>query len=160
MSARPFAHPFLLALPVRLAWAALSRSFFQPDESWQSLEVAHRLVFGYGYLTWEWRPSASSVGGIRSPVYALLFVPVFWLVKALGAKGGAGLVSNASSMQKAGSSFADTHPSLQVLGPRLLQAIIGAWMDASTAKLARRLLGDSFANAAVSHDRLASSVRS
>lgn len=93
MSARPARHPFLLALPVRLLWAVLSRSYFQPDESWQSLEVAHRLVFGYGYLTWEWRPSASSVGGIRSPVYALLFVPLFWVVKVSGAGGGAALVS-------------------------------------------------------------------
>ncbi|CAL7934407.1 unnamed protein product [Xylocopa violacea] len=25
-----------------------------PDEYWQSLEVAHRLAFGYGYLSWEW----------------------------------------------------------------------------------------------------------
>lgn len=25
-----------------------------PDEYWQSLEVAHHLAFGYGYLTWEW----------------------------------------------------------------------------------------------------------
>jgi hypothetical protein len=30
------------------------RTFFNPDEYWQSLEVAHRLVFGYGHLTWEW----------------------------------------------------------------------------------------------------------
>lgn len=92
MSARPVGHPFLLALPVRLVWAVLSRSFFQPDESWQSLEVAHRLVFGYGYLTWEWRPSASSVGGIRSPVYALLFVPGFWLAKVTGMDGWGTLV--------------------------------------------------------------------
>lgn len=39
--------------------------------------------------------------------------------------------------------------SQQVLGPRILEAVIAAWMDASTAKLARRLLGDNFHNAAV-----------
>jgi len=93
MSTRPFAHAFALALLVRLGWAVLSGSYFQPDETWQSLEVAHRLVFGYGYLTWEWRPSASSVGGIRSPIYALMFVPGFWIAKALGLDGWAGLVS-------------------------------------------------------------------
>ena len=32
-------------------WNALFvRTFFSPDEYWQSTEVAHRLVFGYGYL--------------------------------------------------------------------------------------------------------------
>ena len=30
------------------------------DETWQSVEIAHKLVFGYGHLTWEW------VEGIRS----------------------------------------------------------------------------------------------
>lgn len=37
-----------------------------PDEYWQSLEVAHRLAFGYGYLTWEW------VMKIRSYIYPVL----------------------------------------------------------------------------------------
>ncbi|KOX68205.1 GPI mannosyltransferase 3 [Melipona quadrifasciata] len=37
-----------------------------PDEYWQSLEVAHRLAFGYGYLTWEW------VMKIRSYTYPVL----------------------------------------------------------------------------------------
>jgi len=32
----------------------LVRTAFNPDEYWQSLEVAHNLVFGYGHLTWEW----------------------------------------------------------------------------------------------------------
>lgn len=42
-----------LALAVRVLIAVLTRSFFQPDEYFQSLEVAHHLVFGYGALTWE-----------------------------------------------------------------------------------------------------------
>ncbi|KAJ6296068.1 hypothetical protein OIU78_023996 [Salix suchowensis] len=29
------------------------------DEHWQALEVAHRIVFGYGHLTWEWRKGDS-----------------------------------------------------------------------------------------------------
>ena len=38
----------LVAVHVLAALAA-SRTFFQPDEYWQSLEIAHRWVFGYGY---------------------------------------------------------------------------------------------------------------
>lgn len=62
----------------RIANALLCTTFFQPDEFFQSLEVAHRLVFGYGWQTWEWRPETA----IRSPLHALIFVPGYWLVKA------------------------------------------------------------------------------
>lgn len=36
-----------LALVVRLSQALLVRTAFAPDEYWQSIEVAHRLVFGW-----------------------------------------------------------------------------------------------------------------
>ena len=35
-----------LALSVRLLQALVVRTAFAPDEYWQSIEVAHRLVFG------------------------------------------------------------------------------------------------------------------
>lgn len=35
-----------VAVPVRMAHALLIRTSFSPDEYWQCLEVAHRLVFG------------------------------------------------------------------------------------------------------------------
>nr|XP_034174520.1 GPI mannosyltransferase 3 [Osmia lignaria] len=38
----------------RLACVFLVQTAHVPDEYWQSLEVAHHLAFGYGYLTWEW----------------------------------------------------------------------------------------------------------
>lgn len=38
--------PFLAALVVRVACALAIGTAFAPDEYWQSLEVAHRLVFG------------------------------------------------------------------------------------------------------------------
>ena len=38
----------------RVVNAVCVRTFFSADEYWQSLEVAHKLVFGYGHLTWEW----------------------------------------------------------------------------------------------------------
>ena len=36
--------------------AVLVCTYFNPDEYWQSLEVAHRMAFGSGHLTWEWAP--------------------------------------------------------------------------------------------------------
>ena len=66
-------------LLVRLINASWLQTFFQPDEYFQSLEVAHHLVFGYGALTWEW----VSARPIRSIVYPALNVPVYWALKAL-----------------------------------------------------------------------------
>lgn len=43
---RPMRQPFLTALAVRVACALAIATAFAPDEYWQSLEVAHRLVFG------------------------------------------------------------------------------------------------------------------
>ena len=59
-------HPMLeiaLISSLRLLLSLGTRTFFQPDEYLQSLEVAHRMWYGYGELTWEWKT------GIRSFVY-------------------------------------------------------------------------------------------
>ena len=37
----------------RAVWAVLSQTWYVPDETWQSVEVAHRVVWGRGVLTWE-----------------------------------------------------------------------------------------------------------
>ncbi len=58
---------WLLLLGFRVFNALTNKTFFQPDEYWQSLEVAHNLVYGYGHLTWEWQY------GIRSIFHPLLF---------------------------------------------------------------------------------------
>ncbi|XP_034944229.1 GPI mannosyltransferase 3 [Chelonus insularis] len=44
----------------RIISVAIVQTYHVPDEYWQSLEVAHRLAFGYGYLTWEWREKIRS----------------------------------------------------------------------------------------------------
>lgn len=49
-----------IALGLRVGLAIQSPSVFHPDETFQTLEPAHRLVYGYGVITWEWRM------GIRS----------------------------------------------------------------------------------------------
>ncbi|CAI5733683.1 unnamed protein product [Hyaloperonospora brassicae] len=55
-------------------WNALFvRTFFNPDEYWQSTEVAHRLVFGYGHLTWEWSDDAQLRGFAHPGIFAGLY---------------------------------------------------------------------------------------
>jgi GPI mannosyltransferase 3 len=54
---------FGFALALRIGLALGSPNIFFPDEIFQTLEPAHRLVFGYGVIPWEWRL------GIRSWVF-------------------------------------------------------------------------------------------
>lgn len=70
----------LLAITIRVLIAVSTRTYFQPDEYFQSLEPAHQLVFGYGHLTWEWMASPP----IRSIFYPLFNVPVYWFLKNTG----------------------------------------------------------------------------
>lgn len=53
-------HSLLLALIIRSCSLLLPHTFFQPDEFYQAFEPAHKLVFGYGFLTWEWRDLPST----------------------------------------------------------------------------------------------------
>lgn len=67
-------------ITLRVLIALFTRSYFQPDEYYQSLEPAHKWVFGYGHLTWEWLTAQP----LRSPIYPALNVPVYWLLKVTG----------------------------------------------------------------------------
>lgn len=60
---------FLRFLVVRLLLAICIKSYAQPDEFWQGPEIAHREVYGYGHLTWEWTYGQP----LRSPIYHSLF---------------------------------------------------------------------------------------
>lgn len=59
-------HPRLLlvillaAFALRFGAALLSPNMFWPDEIFQTLEPAHRLAYGYGMVTWEFRVGARS----------------------------------------------------------------------------------------------------
>lgn len=66
MASPPPPPAWLFALLFRLLNALCSRAFFQPDEYWQNLEVAHRSIYGYGYQTWEWRSLATSAATMRA----------------------------------------------------------------------------------------------
>ena len=61
----------------RLLNAALVTTQFDPDEWWQAPEVAHRLVFGYGVLTWEWQHA------LRGYTHILPFAAAMQLLKWL-----------------------------------------------------------------------------
>jgi phosphatidylinositol glycan class B len=45
----------VLAFVIRITLALLSDNFNHPDENFQIMEQAHRLVFGYGIIPWEYR---------------------------------------------------------------------------------------------------------
>lgn len=53
-----------------------------PDEHFQTLEVANRIVNGYGWLASEWQI------GMRSYAGPGFFVPILWVLKQLGIQGG------------------------------------------------------------------------
>lgn len=67
----------LTGLLARLSVAFYSNQIDYPDEIFQYLEQSHRLVFGYGYVPWEYR------FGIRSWILPGLVSPVLYLCKYL-----------------------------------------------------------------------------
>jgi hypothetical protein len=98
LRARQMKRKYIVGILVyRIALALLTRSIFQPDEFFQSLEVAHNVVFGYGKLTWEWQPSVA----IRSIVYPTLYVPVYWILRVTGLDATGLLVCELPTIRKA-----------------------------------------------------------
>lgn len=92
---------FGLFLLIRLASVFIVQTWFVPDEYWQSLEVAHNFVFGYGYLTWEW------ILGIRSYLHPLIIAFFYKLL----------LLMNLD------------YAEVLIYFPRILQAILSAYAD-------------------------------
>lgn len=68
----------LLALAIRLNVAFAFRNLLGPDEILQTLEPAHRLTYGYGIVTWEFRE------GIRSWVFPGILAGVMRLTDWMG----------------------------------------------------------------------------
>jgi phosphatidylinositol glycan class B len=92
---------FGIFLLIRLFSVFFVQTYFVPDEYWQSLEVAHKISFGYGYLTWEWR------AGIRSYIYPLIISAFYTILKF----------------------FELDDPIFLIYGPRVLQALLSAYSD-------------------------------
>jgi|SRR5487761_152496 len=74
----------LIALLLRID-AARSPNIVHPDEIFQTQEPAHRLAYGYGVVTWEWRE------GIRSWVFPAFLAGVMRATTWLG-RGSSGYV--------------------------------------------------------------------
>ncbi|KAJ1277496.1 hypothetical protein BS78_04G008400 [Paspalum vaginatum] len=98
-----------LALAFRAANALLVRTYFNPDEHWQCLEVAHRVAFGYGHLTWEWQR------GLRGYLHPLIFAALYKVLALL---------------------HLDT-PWFMVMAPRLLQSVFASFGDLYLYKLSK-----------------------
>jgi phosphatidylinositol glycan class B len=65
------------AIP-RIALAVEDQGIFWPDEIFQSLEQAHRVVFGYGFIPWEFQE------GARSWLFPGTFVLLWKLAAVVG----------------------------------------------------------------------------
>ena len=70
---------FLFVLLFRIVNALTVQTYFNPDEYWQSLEVAHYDVFGYGHKTWEWAPEWR----VRSYSYPAIISAMYYMFKML-----------------------------------------------------------------------------
>lgn len=104
---------FISCLLFRSVNALLIHTYFNPDEHWQALEVAHRVVFGYGHLTWEWER------GIRSYLHPMIFALLYKILAIFK-------LDTVLFMAKT---------------PRLLQSIFAAIGDLYLYKLADRIFG-------------------
>lgn len=69
---------FSIFLLIRLASVYFVQTYFVPDEYYQTLEVAHKWVFNYGHLTWEWHQ------GIRSYLPPLIVAAYYKLLELIG----------------------------------------------------------------------------
>ncbi|XP_031641017.1 GPI mannosyltransferase 3-like [Contarinia nasturtii] len=92
---------FVAFLLLRLLSVFVVKTWYVPDEYWQSLEVAHKLTFGYGYMTWEWSK------GIRSYIHPLSIAVVYRALAWLGFE----------------------RVQYLVLAPRISQAFLSAYSD-------------------------------
>ncbi|GKD06168.1 GPI mannosyltransferase 3 [Tanacetum coccineum] len=103
----------LICIIFRMANSLFVQTYFNPDEHWQALEVAHRITFGYGHLTWEWTE------GIRSYLHPMLFALLYKVLSIL---------------------HLDT-PLFMIKAPRLLQSFFSAFGDLYLFKLSHVLYG-------------------
>ncbi|XP_057344808.1 GPI mannosyltransferase 3 isoform X2 [Manis pentadactyla] len=101
----------LFTIALRISNCFLVQTSFVPDEYWQSLEVAHHMVFNYGSLTWEWTER------LRGYTYPLIFASIYKILHLLGK----------DSVQ------------LLIWIPRLAQALLSAIADLRLYSLMKQL---------------------
>ncbi|KAL6534745.1 Mannosyltransferase aptg1 [Orobanche gracilis] len=108
---------FIICLITRIINSLLVQTYFNPDEHWQGLEVAHRIAFGYGHLTWEWKM------GIRSYLHPVLFAALYKVLAF----------------------FRLDFTWCMIRAPRLLQSVFSSVGDLYLYKFSRALFGDNVA---------------
>ncbi|KAI4685162.1 hypothetical protein J4E81_008975 [Alternaria sp. BMP 2799] len=114
---------FALLLAFRIVNALTLRSFFQPDEFFQSLEPAWQLAFGpasNAWITWEWRSQ------LRSSLHPALFAAVYRVAAHVADFCGLTLPAKAE---------------LLLAAPKVTQAVSAALLDCYTWKLAEKVYG-------------------
>ncbi|XP_019162244.1 PREDICTED: GPI mannosyltransferase 3 [Ipomoea nil] len=112
---------FIICLVARIINSLLVQTYFNPDEHWQALEVAHHITFGYGHLTWEWKK------GIRSYLHPSIFALLYKILTFLKLDS----------------------PWFMIRAPRLLQSLFSAVGDLYMYKLSRVLFDDHVAKLAL-----------
>jgi len=102
-----------ISITFRVFNSLVVKTSFNPDEYWQSLEVAHDLAFGYGYKTWEW----NSKWRIRSWLHPVMF-SILYRILAL---------------------FRYDTPWLVAYAPRIFQGVIAGITDWSWFRASSKL---------------------
>ncbi|PSN63920.1 hypothetical protein BS50DRAFT_576550 [Corynespora cassiicola Philippines] len=114
---------FALLLALRIVNALTLRTFFQPDEFFQSLEPAWQLAYGQSsnaWITWEWKTQ------LRSSLHPAIFAAVYQVAAKLADLCGLNLPERAE---------------LLVAAPKVAQAVSAAVLDYYTWQLAARTYG-------------------
>ncbi|KAI4266740.1 MAG: hypothetical protein L6R38_008572 [Xanthoria sp. 2 TBL-2021] len=110
---------FLIAF--RILNALSIRTFFQPDEYFQSLEPAWEIAFGSNsgtWITWEWKNQ------LRSAIHPTLFAGVYWV---------------SAELSKLLRLTSHNHAELLLAAPKVTQAVIAALADYYTWRLGERM---------------------
>ena len=118
----------LLAAALRIAAAATQPNIIWPDEVFQTVEPAHRLVYGSGLMSWEW------IVGIRSWLVPALFAPLLVLARTLqlGPGGTTALVSGAMillSLVPVAIGFRWGERTAGLAGAILVSGVTAVWVD-------------------------------
>uniref|UniRef100_A0A0R3RKB5 Mannosyltransferase n=1 Tax=Elaeophora elaphi TaxID=1147741 RepID=A0A0R3RKB5_9BILA len=108
-------------IALRIVNVFLVRTYFVPDELFQSVEVAHWAVYGTGYLSWEWMAS------LRSVLHPFIIAVLYFLGHMCA------IDSNLFIIQT----------------PRLLHGLLFALSDYCYYKFAKRILSPSGAKYAL-----------
>ncbi|EAS29217.3 GPI mannosyltransferase 3 [Coccidioides immitis RS] len=120
---RPSRDILLFLVAFRILNALCVRTFFQPDEFFQSLEPAWQIAFGKesgAWITWEWKHH------LRSSIHPYIFAAVYWVADQISRQ-----------LRLSPLSRAD----LLVAAPKTAQGVIAALGDYYTWKLAGTIYG-------------------